>query len=223
MVTRFYFPSSGSAAITPAGTTTWEDTSINAALPLVLTKTSTAMTTVTFADADLTNKDILFRQYVSERPVISWPAGNWKMQMRGTQDDVDNNMFLAVGVWADDGVANAGGFGATRDTTNELVVGTLTNRTLTGAIAAFNSATSPITGKAYLVVSIGTGGDPAAAGATGHDSTLRIGDAAASDLAEDDSSTADNNPWIEFDFEFAWGQYPPNSGDNDPALQIVEF
>ena len=64
--TRFYLPSSGAAGASPNYTASWEDTSIAARLKCVTTKISSAMTTVSFTDDDETDKDILFRQYVSD-------------------------------------------------------------------------------------------------------------------------------------------------------------
>ena len=47
----------------------------------------------------------------------------------------------------------------------------------------------------YLVLEVGVGGDPAVG--FNHESGMRFGDAAASDLPEDNTDTTDLNPWVQ--------------------------
>jgi hypothetical protein len=69
---------------------------------------------------------------------------------------------------------------------------TLTNRLLTATSAATNYTT--IAGD-FIVAEFGMGGDPNAG--SDHDSSIRFGDSAGSDLAENDSGTSDDRPWLE--------------------------
>ena len=195
MATRFYLPSSGTATVSPTFNIGWEDTSIATRLPAFTYKKSTTMTTVSFLDADKTNRDVLFRQYITPPLVAQTIASQTiKFQIRGSENHTGNNMFTALHVRA---VNNAGSadigtiLALTRDAT-EVVLTTLTNRLFSATSTALTVSEGD-----RLVFEIGTGGDPAAT-SNGHDCDLRIGDAAASDLAEDDTSTLDNNPWIEF-------------------------
>lgn len=196
MATRFYLPSSGAAAISPNPDAAWEDTSILARYKCATTKSSSAMTTVSFTDANNTNRDILFRQYVSD-PINAQTlqAQTIKYQIRGSQNDIDNNMFSTIGIRV---LNNTGSsvtgtvLAVTRDN-SELVLTALTNRQFTA------TSTQVVANQGdRIVIEIGTGGDPANSGSQGHDSDLRIGDAAASDLAENDIAITDDNPWVEF-------------------------
>jgi len=190
--TLFYFPSTGAAAVSPAYSAGWEDVSIATRLLPVITKIASAMTTVAFSDIDTTDKDILFRQYVSDPlSVQTITAQLIKIQIRADELLATNNMFLA---WSVKAVSNDGGtlrgtlVSLQRDGTE--VATALTNRG--------DSATSTeviLQSSDRLVFEIGLGGLPIAAT---HTSDLRIGDAASSDLPEDDTTTTDLNPWILF-------------------------
>ena len=197
MATRFYLPSSGTAPVTPSYDAGWEDTSIAVRLNATTYKESTAMTTVSFADATNTNKDILFRQYITP-PIVAQTiaAQTLKFQIRGAERIAGNNMFTAIGarVVSNDGITVVGTLLAvTKDGLEVDASTTLENR-------LFSATTTQVIANEgdRIVIEIGTGGDPANTGGADHDSDLRIGDVAASDLAEDDTTTTDNNPWVEF-------------------------
>lgn len=201
--TRFYFPSTGAAAVSPSFETGWEDTSIATRLKTVTTKIASAMTTVAFSDLDITDRDVLFRQYVGD-PLIAQTinAQTLRMQIRGLETLSTNNMFVTwvVKIVSNDGTTVRGILVAiTRDDV-EVDATTLTNRSLTATISSLE-----ILDGDRLVVEIGTGGDPT----TVHDSSLRIGDADATDLLEDDTTTADNNPWLEFQQALIFQVNPP--------------
>jgi len=203
MATRFYLPSTGAAAISPAYNASWEDTSIATRLAAVTAKIASAMTTVDFVDADETDKDILFRQYVSD----ILPAGQTitgsqalKFQIRGIHANLLNNMYTALGIRV---IADSGTFvktivSVTRDD-SELPT-SLGNRQFTAT-----SLPSNYTTKAgdRLVIEIGASGNPDPTGT--HSSSLRIGDADANDLPEDNAATDDYNPWVELTDTLAFG------------------
>ena len=155
------------------------------------------MTTVSFDDADSTNKDILFRQYASLALTANQTitgAQALKFQIRAQQGSANNNMFTALGirVVASDGTTiQKTVLSVTRDNV-EGDNAVLKNRQFTATSAATNYTT--VAGD-RLLIEIGTGGDPAIL--QNHDSDLRIGDNDTTDLPEDDTTTADNNPWIE--------------------------
>ena len=194
MATRIYFPSTGTAAISPAYDSGWEVTSIAACLPAYIEKKNTTMTTVLYDDVDSTNQDILFRQWVSD-PLAAQTitAQTVKLQIGASETVGGNNLFVAwtVRVVSDGGTVRGTCIGSPRRDATELAVATLTNRgdllTSTAVVAQEGDR---------LVIEIGVGGDPSLSNP--HDSSLRIGDNDATDLPEDDTTTADNNPWIEF-------------------------
>lgn len=194
MATRLYLPSSSAApVISPTADAAWEDTSILARLLAVTTKSSTAMTTVAFTDANSVDRDVLFRQYIYG-PIAAQTlsAQTLKFQIRAIETTTSNNMFTAIGVRIIDGILTVRGtaLAVTRDGV-EVDAATLTNR-------QFSATTTQVISRDgdYVVIEIGTAGDPT--GSSPHSSSLRIGDTAASDLAEDDTTTTDNNPWVEF-------------------------
>lgn len=190
--TRYYFPSTGAAAVSPGFDTGYEDTSIATRLRTVTTKISSAMTTVDFTDLDTTDRDVLFRQYVGD-PLVAQTinAQDVRLQMRGIETLGINNMFLTwvLKIVSNDGSTVRGILVAIRRDGTELDT-VLTNR---GDLATI--ASLAILDGDRPVIEIGTGGIPTV---SVHSSSLRIGDADATDLPEDDTTTADNNPWLEF-------------------------
>lgn len=189
--TRFYLPSAGAAAVSPGFDAGWEDTSIATRLKTVTTKIASALTTVNFTDVDTTDRDILFRQYVGD-PLVAQTinAQNVRLQMRASETLATNDMFLTwvLKIVSNDGTTVRGVLVAIRRDGTELDT-VLTNR---GDLATI--ASLAILDGDRPVVELGTGGLPL----TVHSSSLRIGDADAADLPEDDTTTADNNPWLEF-------------------------
>lgn len=192
MATRFYLPSSGTAEVSPSWTSTWSTTTSNRFV-MSTTKAGTAMTTFDKASSSSANQDHAIVQYVSA-PIqeVAFSSPTYKLQVRGRQDFVDDNLFVSVTarVVSNDGVVLRGTlFAVTRDNTEFTT--SLVNRqwTLTGSgtVNAMNGD--------RLVLEVGVGGDPGPDNThTGH---LRLGDSAGSDLAEDNSTTTDNNPWWE--------------------------
>jgi carbonic anhydrase/acetyltransferase-like protein (isoleucine patch superfamily) len=199
MATRLYLPAStATTRISPTPDAAWEDTS---ALARIVTHTaviSNAMASVSFADATNTDKDVLLRQYVTKLPltvgqtITGSQALKW--QVRGLERVAGNNLFTTIGIRVVKGTTvNKTVLVVTRDGVE--LSSALTNRQFTATSAATNYTT--VAGD-FLVVEIGAGGDPANTGGADHDYTLRLGDAAAADLAEDDTTTTDNNPWVQF-------------------------
>ena len=182
MATRFYLPeTAASTPITPTPDAAWEDTSILARAMTSTASIADPMATVSFADADDTSKDILFRQWISE-PLTAGQtitgAQALKAQARVSQAGTFNNMILTIGIR----VIAANGttvqkvvLAPTRDDV-ELTspLATLTNRQFTATSAATNYTT--VAGD-RLCIELGVGGDPITANP--HDSALRLGDAAA--------------------------------------------
>lgn len=203
MVTRFYLPASASSTpITPTPDAGWEDTSIVAR---AMTSTATigdAMATVSFTDNDATNKDVCFRQYVSlelEAGQTINQAQTVKLVCRAKERDASCNLFTALGIRVINGVTvNKTVLAVFRDST-EANATTLTNRALSTNSAVGNYTT--VAGD-RLVIEIGMGGDPNAG--SDHDSDMRLGDSAASDLAEDDTTTTDNRPWVQLNDTLAF-------------------
>jgi hypothetical protein len=213
VATRFYLRATSEVtAIAPTPDSGWEDVTILARAYTRTTKTADTLATVNFADANNAARDILFRQYISFPLTVGQTitgAQALKAQCRCQERIAGDNMFFTIGirVIAGDGstvrktVLALTADGTDRKTVlaltadgTEISDSSLQNRQFTATSAATNFTT--VIGD-RLVFEIGTGGDPANTGGADHDTDLRLGDSSASDLSEDDTSTTDNNPWIE--------------------------
>ena len=202
MSTRLYLPSSGAATVYPASSASWEDTSIVSRLKAVLVKTASAMTTVSFSDSNAADKDILFRQYISE-PITAQTitAQSIKFQMRCLENETLCNMFLTIGirVVSNDGATVRGTILAvTRDNTEAAL--SLTNRQFTA-----NSSQVISQDGDRIVIEIGMGGDPGSS--ANHSSSISIGDDSGTDLPENNTATSAYNPWVEFANTIVFGLY----------------
>jgi hypothetical protein len=199
-VTRFYLPATATVTpIAPTPDAAWEDTSIIVRAMMSTVKLNNALSTVSFADADATLKDINFRQYISlpltPGQVINGSAA-YKGQCRGSETLATNNLFPTMGlrIIAADGttvrktIFNVSSGGV------ESTAGTLTNMGLVPGLG--NAGNYTVVAGDRLVLEFGLGGDPDP-GST-HSSSLRVGDSDAADLPENSTDTTDKNPWFEF-------------------------
>lgn len=193
--TRFYLPSTGAAAVSPAYRPGWEDTTSMPPSRRVMptAPSATAMTTLSFADADATDRDCLIGQWVSTPLDGGQVITNQDLRLviRANETTANQDLFLtwAVYVVSNDGSTVRGVLvDVVRDNT-ELATTTLTNRYANLSVGQVEALDSD-----RIVVEIGVGGLPA----TDHDSGIRVGDAATSDLPYDDADTNDFNPYVQF-------------------------
>ena len=217
MATRFYLPSSGSAEVAVTPSASWGDTTqAESAKACVTAKIASALTTITSDDNNNADLDVLKQQYVSD-PIAAQTlsAQTIKYQIRASEVDAGFNLFTAIGirVVSNDGSSVVGTvIDVTRDGL-ELAVGTLTNRQFSATSGAVSASDGD-----RIVIELGAGGDPAGGG--DHDFSLRIGDAAGADLAEDDTSTTDNDPWVEFANTITFQTLPPQ-GPATPVSMLT--
>lgn len=202
MATRFYLPSTGTSPIASLGyAAEWEASSTAVRRPTFRTKQSTAMTAVGQADATATsNRDAVVGQFISEPLAAQTISGTVKGQIRAQENASTANLrsqcIIRV-VQSDNttirGTLYAGDLSTlTGNPTNEWAT-TGTNRPMPfgGSVSLSSLA---IQAGDRLVIELGYR-KHAAASTTG---TLYFGDNAATDLAEDTTTTTANNPWIEF-------------------------
>lgn len=199
MATRLYLPASieNTAGYEPGIDDDWEDLIIPLYSVCRTNPINDAMADVQFLDSMTADQDVIFRQYIS----LPLTAGQTvtgsqaiKLQVRCSEADAANNMHVALGVRilaSDASTLRKSMLSVTRDGTEAAT--SLVNRQFTATSAATNYTT--VSGD-RLIIELGMAGDPTAGGS--HTSILRLGDSAASDLPEDDSSTSDLRPWIEF-------------------------
>lgn len=195
MATRFYLPSTGAAPISPTATATWDVTASMTRRPCYTTKQGSGMLTVSYDDSDFTDQDIVLMQYISE-PLSAQTiaAQTVTVCIRCLEVSTSCNLFLAVVIrtLSNDGTVVRGtNLALTRDGTelSASFISRVLSATTTEVIASANDR---------LCIEIGAGGDPAGTSLNAHDHSLRIGDAAASDLAGLDGESTDLNPFVEF-------------------------
>jgi hypothetical protein len=219
MATRFYLPSTGAAAVSPAFTG-WTQTTGADRIKCVTTKISSAMTTKTQLSADAISNDLL-RQYVSDPIVAGDITGTVKGIIRAAEAGTLQDLCpqIRIRVCSNDGSTFRGTLidfnnGAL---SNEFVVTTLTNRKYPRGWSGAGTSVSTVTAQTddRIVIEVGWREAVAGEGANGN---LRFGDAAGADLAEDETGTTDNNPWIEFSADlFAGG----GGGPTPPAAVVT--
>lgn len=193
MPTRFYLPSSGTPAISPAFAF-WNDTSIATRRELVTIKISSTLTSFSFADSDATDKDILFSQFISS-PIVAQTISAQTIQIvvRAREYDANRNLFLAwrINVVSNDGSTLRGGIIPFRRDNTEFSVPSIRScydtTTSTEVIAQDGDR---------IVVEIGAGGDPNAG--WDHDCDVQFGDDSGSDCGANDTNTGTSSPWLEF-------------------------
>jgi hypothetical protein len=213
--TRFYLPASTAVTpISPAPNAGWTAQSFLGRAMTDTIKIGDALANVSINDADSTDLRYIFRQYISrellQNQVITQSQAV-KAQCRVSETNAGNNMFFAMVIR----VIAANG------STVQKIVLSITLDDVEATTSLVNKqyvTTSAATGNYLtvagdrLVIEIGMSGNPA--GANVHDSTMRLGDSSATDLPEDDTSTTDNNPWVEladdlkFVPSFGWFQSP---------------
>ena len=197
--TRFYLPSAGAAAVSPAYQAAWENSSqAGARLRCVVGKTVSAMASITTNEVSATNNyDMLSRQYVSDQIAAQTISGTVFGQIRTSEANIAANADPAIIIY----VVNSTGtevrgtllsyFPAAQ--TNEYALTTLTNR-MFPASKALSSVTAQDGDR--IVIEIGTRMINTIV--TSYNILLSFGDNSATDLAVDNTTTTANCPYIEF-------------------------
>jgi hypothetical protein len=195
--TRFYFDSAAAAEVSPAYDLGWNYSAEASRYRLNLGKKSSAMATGARIGPWTPDSTALDRQFVSkplDAGVVFTSGGSAvKGRMRGAEFAVSDNAYPAWKIF----VANRAGTKQAYlyDGSSSLEFSTaLTNRNPFAAGGGLCLANYTTAQGDRLVVEVGymdvSGTTPEA--------NSRFGDAAASDLPEDESSTNDYNPWVEF-------------------------
>ena len=211
MASRFYFPLTEAAPVTPpAPGAEWEH--VNGVTRKLLTSPDTSALTTTAYTADgaddLTNKDACHHSYVSDGLAAQLISGNVKAQVQVVEASTTNNLSLTIKIdviRADGSVVRQTILAITRD-------GTEANNSIRNL--GFNSVAltnyTCVAGD-RLNVEIGLGGTPSAgAGTDAHNGSIRWGcSAAGGDLPENDTDTGTTlRGWIEFSNTIALNPAP---------------
>lgn len=207
MATRFYFPSTGTADVSPAFDAEWNDSSSVTRRPLNRTKGTSAFLEVSDTETSALNTwDILLGQFVSAPLQAQTLTGTFSCVIRARESaaGVNARSQMVVKVVSNDGATVRGTlFPADTTTTNvnEWVV-TTTATAVRNAFFPKGTASQAFTSLAIqagdrLVVEVGARTVNTATTA-GFTAAMRFGEAAASDLTADETGVVEGNPWIEF-------------------------
>jgi hypothetical protein len=199
MATRFYFPLDQAAPVTPPSPAAeWEHNNGVTRALLVTPDGSTLTTTAYTPDGadDLTNRDSMHRQYVSDPLGPQTITGNVSGQFQCLEAHANNNLFILLINTTGD-TTRATLLAITRATSLELAT-SLTNRTFPSTALT----STVVTPGDRLVIEVGLGGNitTAAGGVQGHNGSIRWGcSAAGGDLAANETETGTTfRPWLEF-------------------------
>jgi hypothetical protein len=201
--TRFYLSNSLATQAT-ATDASWE----NFQTPPIIRRVLSAVKLGTRFETFLVGKgtasttyDAGIAQFISEPVTTQTISGNVKGIIRAVENGAGNDMRaqLLIRVVQSDGVTFRGTLLAhdVSALTSEFAT-TLTNRKFPLAWAGSGAALTPVNAEIgdRIVVEVGWRGHSASVGVTG---SVEIGDSSATDLAEDETGTIQDNPWIEFD------------------------
>ena len=196
MATRFYLPSTGAAPVSPVFWASWEKSDEADRVEMVRAKISSAFATKACTEALADPTDILNRQYVSAPIGIHDFTGcTWKTFIRCVEDlaKMDAKLVIAVRVVSNDGntirFELSDAMGATEFAYG--LVGNLENRTANDTVSANTSQNGD-----RIVVEIGANAPNGKT--TLYTATMDFGDNSGTDLPENETETAQYNPWIEF-------------------------
>lgn len=217
MATRFYFPETEAAAVSPTISAEWEHQNAVRRRLLTTPDASTLTSTAYTPDGadDTTDKDSHHRQYVSDALAAQTiVASTFKIQFQGLEPNLSCNMSLTwkVFICSNDGTTIKETLVAIQRDGTELVINAsgVTNR---GDSAL--SVLANLEDGDRLVCEVGVGGTPVSgAGINGHNATLRWGcNASGGDLPENDTETGTTfRPWLDcsqtLTFQSAQSQAP---------------
>lgn len=202
MATRFYLSSTGTVTQTP-GFAAWTRTTEGLRRSMSPTKDASAITSTTMwaNGSAAANDSALARQFVSapmSAGVAFATSDTIKAQARCNESAINDNVNrapIAVKVYSQDGAtlrATLLGLGHVGLNTTEWPTA-LTNKTIANS-DALTAGYTTVLGD-ILVVELGAQVD--ATGGTTVTATMSFGSASASDLLENETDTAANNPWFE--------------------------
>jgi hypothetical protein len=206
VATRFYLPSTGAAPVNPAFNTSWDESASADRLKCVVTKINSAMADKTVAKGTGATR-ALVRQYVSDpiaaQTIHGTATSSIKGQVRCLESAANDNLDLVpccIRIVSNDGSTyRSPDHLALGDYASALEFATsLTNRKI--ADGDPSSAVNASQGD-RLVIEIGEKNSATGSSVSG---SFNFGDNSGTDLPEDTTTTAANNPWIELQNDIAF-------------------
>lgn len=204
MATRYYFPSTGAAAVEPdfySGAVGWDKTSEADRLAMVTTKISSAFATKACTENVSTDPyDVCNRQYVSAPiGVHDFNSVVTKIQIRCIEDATKMDALLRwfARCMSNDGSVERFIIGWYSGDT-EFDDGNLTNRGYSHT-RGVGSVTSENGDRIVVDIGINTTNTKTDV----YTATMDFGDNSGTDLPENETETTQYNPWIEFSHDIA--------------------
>lgn len=203
MATRFYFPETEAAAVSPAIQGTYLHT--NTVRRRLRTTPDSSTLTETAYTPDAADHGVAgashVRQYVSDQIGAQSVSGTFRLQIQGFEPNANCNQFvnLLIFVCSSDGSTIKETLFAQAASASELNT-SLRNIAFTGTLSA-----ADIEANDRIVIQIGCSGTPAGGGGVqGHNSTFRWGcNASSGDLPQNETETGTTfRAWIEFTNDF---------------------
>lgn len=203
MATRFYLSNGDSQGLTPAFDASWESTSGATRVAMKTFVRSRAFASVVVSEASASGTfDVLIRQYISDPIAAVTISGTVKGVIRALESNTDADLRsqMVIRVVSYDCATIRGTLIASDASalTSEWDAATLTNRKFPLAWTGSGTSVSSVAAQDGDRIVIEVGYRAHNTTVSSRNGTLRFGDASGSDLAEDETSTADNNPWVEF-------------------------
>jgi len=221
--TRLYFPSTGTPAISPAFGGGWGITTNADRREMVTTRISSTMTNKVGVGTAGTELQLL-RQYISSQSLAAQTiSGTVKGQVRGMgTTSTTGNLAVRVATVDSTGTTVTELLVVSHDTSSPNTFTAdpaLTNRKFSQDSADFvlELASTGVSAGDFLIVEVGYKDQ------TGNGTrfvTLSLGDDSGTDLAEDETTTTANNPWIEFSGTITFGG-GGGGGDSTPAKGML--
>lgn len=204
MPTRIYLPSSGysPAPVSPAFGPGWEKTSSAGRRRAATVKGASPMATSTTRQNVSAGDDVLMTQYLFGPVAAQTISGTLKGQLRASENSINLDaraQVLAKVVSGDGGTLRGTLLAMDTAALSSEFAASLTNRQFPrGGAAALTNVVAQ--NGDWIVVELGWRHH---ALPLLKNASFRYGEAAGSDLAEDEKSTADNAPWLEFSLDIA--------------------
>lgn len=218
MATRFYLPASGAAAVSPAFSTSWVQTTGAVRRRCVLAKTNTSVTGLTIGETVAAAEDVLYAQYVSDAlPGGKAISGTIQGIIECSQASGAFDFCSQVVAWV------VKSDGTSRGELRAPITTALSNEWSTFPARRFfpRAGTQTVnTVNAHagdrIVLEIGIRPFNALVGAPPRNGTIRFGDENPStDMPFNEASASTNNaPWIEFSTDIFTPDSPPNPPEN---------
>lgn len=228
MSTRFYFPSTGTPSISPAFDASWETTTNADRRDMVTTRISSAMATLDGAGNSATT-DQLLRQYISAALAAQTITGTIKGVVRCysvTGNAGVGRLAVRVAKCASDGSGvteiRAITFSSGTGTPPAMADGTLRSRRFAQTESDFSLelTDTAVSAGDRLIVEVGYKDDSSN---TSRRVGCSFGDDSSTDLAEDQTTTTADNPWVEFSMDISFDGGAPAGQPTSRRHETIPF